>query len=154
MEYVRITGIGNPRRRPLDYVLKEFGEDVLKVPETIKEWFSWPAPAGTKGSSVAIRAKITYPFWKFFINEGRKNLSEYNKVNEKNIIHTKPAIIAICLDIDLSEWNGLPLDALLTDEERKLIESGVYKRGTFILERLENFNVKNVSDEGVMKNVE
>ncbi|EYC34993.1 hypothetical protein Y032_1201g3750, partial [Ancylostoma ceylanicum] len=47
--------------------------------------FSWPTAAGMSGNILAIRAKVTYDFWRHFITEGRGLLAEYNKKNNLDI---------------------------------------------------------------------
>ncbi|RCN25340.1 hypothetical protein ANCCAN_28949 [Ancylostoma caninum] len=85
LEWVRITGLPNPRKKPFDKVLNEFAVDVLKYPKEKALAFAWPTAAGQTGSIVAMRAKVSYDFWRHFITEGRGLLAEYNKNNSLDI---------------------------------------------------------------------
>ncbi|VDM83845.1 unnamed protein product [Strongylus vulgaris] len=183
----------------MDKLLEDLATEIIKYPSSKGNPFTWPAPAGMQGDCMAFRARITYDFWRFFMQEGRKLLDEYNKqngteikaritydfwkffmqeerklldeynkqngteikVNREKILTSKdqdrlglyirkmikeeykknnmkgvditlrksllkigenepmkPAVVAILLDMDLSNWNGLPLDQLLTDKEK------------------------------------
>ncbi|CAJ0588300.1 unnamed protein product [Cylicocyclus nassatus] len=119
--------------------IAQFQENVNK--KALIDWseynkpqlFSWPVPDGTHGGLLAIRARISYEFWKFFMSEGRKTLYEYNSTNGTDINlkgkdhhiggsgqtrPVKPAIAAIMLDIDTEAWSGLPIEQLLSEKER------------------------------------
>ncbi|CAJ0604803.1 unnamed protein product [Cylicocyclus nassatus] len=185
IDWVRITGLKNPYRKKLDRLLDDFGKDVLKVPEELKDWFAWPAPAGKKGDILAIRVQISYKFWKYFISTGKNNLYEYNHKNgedinvarEKTLSLTdqdrlglymrrivkqkylekgknveisyrrgmikigksdpvKPAMAVYVYDIDINDWNGVPIDTLLSEEEKKSIEGCSEKMSHHQLPRL------------------
>ncbi|KAL6726422.1 hypothetical protein Aduo_016677 [Ancylostoma duodenale] len=85
LEWVRVTGLPNPRKKPFDRILQELAVDILKYPKEKPIAFSWPTAAGMTGNILAIRAKISYDFWRFFITEGRGLLAEYNKTNNLDI---------------------------------------------------------------------
>ncbi|VDK60373.1 unnamed protein product [Cylicostephanus goldi] len=79
----------------MDNLLKDFAEDVLKIPDDMKEYFSWPAPAGKSNDILAIRVKISYSFWKYFMTTGRKYLFEHNKSNGTNIVISREKTITL-----------------------------------------------------------
>ncbi|CAJ0594369.1 unnamed protein product [Cylicocyclus nassatus] len=69
----------------MDKLLEDLSTDIIRYPTSKGAAFSWPAPAGISGGILAIRARVTYDFWKFFMMEGRKNLYEYNSKNGTDI---------------------------------------------------------------------
>ncbi|KAL6742990.1 hypothetical protein Aduo_016077 [Ancylostoma duodenale] len=79
LEWKRITGSENPRKKNYDKLLKDFVYEMIRYPNDLPTPLSWPTGAGTSGNIQAIRCKMTYDFWRFFLAEGRKNLAEYNK---------------------------------------------------------------------------
>ncbi|RCN40930.1 hypothetical protein ANCCAN_13127 [Ancylostoma caninum] len=85
IDWVRITGLVNPGKRKLDRLLDDFARDILKYPREHPTPFSWPTTAGYYGNCMAIRTRMTYHFWRFFMQEGRKTLYEYNRRNGAEI---------------------------------------------------------------------
>ncbi|CAJ0591205.1 unnamed protein product [Cylicocyclus nassatus] len=85
IDWVRLTGLPNPRRRKLDVLLNDFAQDIVKYPSSRGTAFTWPSPAGFYGNHMAIRARMSYDFWKHFLSEGRKALYEYNKFHGTEI---------------------------------------------------------------------
>ncbi|RCN26096.1 hypothetical protein ANCCAN_28184 [Ancylostoma caninum] len=150
LEWVRVTGLPNPRKKPFDRILQELAVDILKYPREKPIAFSWPTAAGMTGNILAIRAKISYDFWRFFITEGRGLLAEYNKTNNLDIRINReqtltvsdnerlgesmtPTMAAVQFGINLEAWNGLPLDDLLTQKEKDAIKRGDVKLGSLRL---------------------
>ncbi|WKX95995.1 hypothetical protein Q1695_012447 [Nippostrongylus brasiliensis] len=95
IDWIRITGLSNPRRRSFDNILEEFAFDVIGYPRENGNPFSWPTHAGVFGNSPAIRAKITYDFWKHFLKVGRKNLFEHNRRNGTDIRISREKTISL-----------------------------------------------------------
>ncbi|CAJ0591083.1 unnamed protein product [Cylicocyclus nassatus] len=114
IDWVRITGLPNPRRRKLDRLLEDFTSDILKY--THGSPFSWPVPAGNQGGLLAIRARITYDFWKFFMQDGRKNLYEYNNTNGTDIKISREKTITL----EDQERLGLYIRKRIKDEYRRI----------------------------------
>ncbi|CAJ0592741.1 unnamed protein product [Cylicocyclus nassatus] len=85
IDWVRVTGLRNQRKRKMDNLLEDLSTDIIRYPTSKGAAFSWPAPAGISGGILAVRARVTYAFWKFFMMEGRKNLYEYNSKNGTDI---------------------------------------------------------------------
>ncbi|CAJ0591370.1 unnamed protein product [Cylicocyclus nassatus] len=77
--------------------------------------FSWPVPAGNQGGLLAIRARITYDFWKFFMQDGRKNLYEYNNTNGTDIKISREKTITL----EDQERLGLYIRKMIKDEYRR-----------------------------------
>ncbi|CAJ0591301.1 unnamed protein product [Cylicocyclus nassatus] len=95
LEWVRITGLANPHKRSFDRVLLDFSNNILKYPKDKPIAFSWSTAAGISKEITAIRAKITYDFWRFFLTEGRQHLAEYNIENHTDIRISKEQTIKV-----------------------------------------------------------
>ncbi|KAL6723329.1 hypothetical protein Aduo_018346 [Ancylostoma duodenale] len=85
INWIRITGLVNPGKRKLDKLLEDFARDILRYPTEFPHPFSWPTTAGFAGNCTAIKTRMSYNFWKFFMSEGRKTLYEYNRKNGTDI---------------------------------------------------------------------
>ncbi|KAK6045039.1 hypothetical protein COOONC_17456 [Cooperia oncophora] len=87
LEWVRITGLENKNKWRLDRLLAHFAHSILGYSESKTAAFTWPVIAGLHRGIPAIRmgdleiiqAKVSYDFWRYFMSEGRKKLSQYNK---------------------------------------------------------------------------
>ncbi|KAL6724037.1 hypothetical protein Aduo_018971 [Ancylostoma duodenale] len=201
IDWVRITGLPNLRKRNLDRLLDDFARDILKYPSEHATPFSWPTGAGFYGNHLAIRARMSYHFWKYFMQEGRKHLYEYNKQNgvdikinrEKTLslqdqdrlglyvrktirnAYTqikqpgvevtlkkgflkigehppmRPALAAYLLGLDMSAWNGLPLESMLTEADKSSISRGEIKQGSLTLPNI-NLSIGNDQNENLNEN--
>ncbi|WKX88374.1 hypothetical protein Q1695_008203 [Nippostrongylus brasiliensis] len=85
VDWIRITGLRIPRRTSFDQLLQDFSTKIVEYPEDKPNAFSWPVQAGATQTGPAIRARVTYDFWKFFMRTGRKNLENYNRANGTDI---------------------------------------------------------------------
>ncbi|KAL6742019.1 hypothetical protein Aduo_015219 [Ancylostoma duodenale] len=85
LEWVRVTGLPIPRKKSFDRILQEFALDILKYLRDKPLAFSWPTAAGMTGNILAMRAKVSYDFWRHFITEGRGLLAGCNKSNNLDI---------------------------------------------------------------------
>ncbi|CAJ0594594.1 unnamed protein product [Cylicocyclus nassatus] len=85
LEWVTVTGLENPRKKPYDRILNDFAVKVLKYPVEKPMAFTWPTSAGMSNNIQAIRAKVSFEFRKYFISEGRNLLLEYNKQNNNDV---------------------------------------------------------------------
>ncbi|VDP51885.1 unnamed protein product [Heligmosomoides polygyrus] len=101
LELVRITGLAVPQKANYDVILLDFAQKIL-VPKRSSKPFQL---AGTDwlhqhrtghNTAQAIRAKMCYEFWRFFMKSGRRRLYEYNKKNSTDIgivrVETKPVM--------------------------------------------------------------
>ncbi|KAK5971978.1 hypothetical protein GCK32_010004 [Trichostrongylus colubriformis] len=79
LEWVRITGLENKNKWKYDRLLAHLANVITGYTCENKSAFTWPTSAGTYKGIAAIRAKVSYEFWKYFMSEGRKKLAEYNK---------------------------------------------------------------------------
>lgn len=66
-------------------MLQDFATKIVGYPVDRPAPFSWPVQAGFTNSGPAIRARVSYDFWKYFMKNGRRNLEAYNKANNKEI---------------------------------------------------------------------
>ncbi|CAJ0589689.1 unnamed protein product [Cylicocyclus nassatus] len=119
IDWVRVTGLPNPRKRKIDRLLEDFATDILKYNKP--QPFSWPVPAGTHGGLLAIRARITYEFWKFFMSEGRKTLYEYNSTNGTDIKISREKTITL----EDQDRLGLYIRKIIKDEYKRINKKGV-----------------------------
>ncbi|VDO26485.1 unnamed protein product [Heligmosomoides polygyrus] len=85
LDWVRVTGLPTNKKKSYDQLLSSLAYDILEYPREKPEPFSWATQAGFYGNHEAIRARLTYDFWKFFMREGRKNLYDYNLKNNTDI---------------------------------------------------------------------
>ncbi|EYC19394.1 hypothetical protein Y032_0024g1061 [Ancylostoma ceylanicum] len=60
LEWIRITGLENPRKKNYDKLLKDFVYEILRYPSDRAAPLSWPTGAGTFGNIQAIRVRSTY----------------------------------------------------------------------------------------------
>ncbi|VDO80203.1 unnamed protein product [Heligmosomoides polygyrus] len=95
IDWVRVLGLPNPKKKKYDQVLEEFAKDILKYPMEKGNPFSWPTYAGEYGNHSAIRVRISYEFWKFFMREGRKVLYEYNREHGTTIIISREKTLSL-----------------------------------------------------------
>ncbi|KAK6028111.1 hypothetical protein OSTOST_05851 [Ostertagia ostertagi] len=86
LEWVRIIGLENKKGWKYDTLLNYLATVIIEYKaENHSLPFTWPTGAGKYKGIPAIRAKVGYEFWRYFIKEGRKKLSEYNKSNGTHI---------------------------------------------------------------------
>ncbi|CAJ0603476.1 unnamed protein product [Cylicocyclus nassatus] len=85
LDWVRIVGLENPHKKTYNRVLADFAHNILKYPSDKPLPFSWPTGAGVFKGISAIRARISYDCWRYFLSEGRNHLSTYNATNKKDI---------------------------------------------------------------------
>ncbi|VDL74988.1 unnamed protein product [Nippostrongylus brasiliensis] len=85
LEWVRITGLTVPPRANFDLVLKDFAVNILEYPSDAPQPFSWPVQAGFTSTGPAIRAKMSYTFWRHFMKSGRRKLYDYNRKHNTEI---------------------------------------------------------------------
>lgn len=92
-EYARIINIPIQLRKDFDEFIKEFLSWVKYegAEENSEEILTWPMPAGQNKKNFAIRVKMSYKFWNWFLEIGYRNLIQYNKQNgfDMRIIHEK-----------------------------------------------------------------
>ncbi|VDL66804.1 unnamed protein product [Nippostrongylus brasiliensis] len=85
IDWVRITGLEVQRRTNYDSILQDLAERILGYPKDLPRAFSWPTMAGETKTGPAIRARMSYDFWKYFMKQGRRRLFEYNRANNTEI---------------------------------------------------------------------
>ncbi|VDP62575.1 unnamed protein product [Heligmosomoides polygyrus] len=95
IDWIRILGLPNPHRKKFDVLLEEFAKEILGYPRDQPSPFSWPTNAGTYANHTAIRVRITYEFWKFFMKDGRKRLYEHNRTNGSRIIIAREKTMSV-----------------------------------------------------------
>ncbi|KAK6045284.1 hypothetical protein COOONC_17211 [Cooperia oncophora] len=90
LEWVRITGLENKNKWRLDRLLAHFAHSILGYVNAILNQ-KLQLSLGSKlqdyivasqlymGDLEIIQAKVSYDFWRYFMSEGRKKLSQYNK---------------------------------------------------------------------------
>lgn len=85
MEHAKIVNIPHGMKKDFQLLL----EDILKIlrysNEKDMQPLSWPKPMGNGPEDFAIRVKMSYPFWDWFLKTGKRNLYEYNRANGTNI---------------------------------------------------------------------
>ncbi|WKY06800.1 hypothetical protein Q1695_006743 [Nippostrongylus brasiliensis] len=153
VDWIHITGLRIPRRTSFDQLLQDFSTKIVEYPEDKLNAFSWPVQAGATQTGPAIRARVTYDFWKFFMRTGQKESSALyvrretrevlKKVGSKvevNIVKglirfgneqpMSPTTAAIKLNVDMTKWNGSKLEDLLTLQGKKDLETGKLTYGS------------------------
>ncbi|WKY01078.1 hypothetical protein Q1695_015238 [Nippostrongylus brasiliensis] len=90
IDWVRISGLELPKKKMnYDEILQSFATNVIQYPSERPSPFSWPTQAGRTRSGIALRARVTYDFWRYFMKTGRKHLDAYNKEKKTEIRITK-----------------------------------------------------------------
>ncbi|WKX96000.1 hypothetical protein Q1695_012450 [Nippostrongylus brasiliensis] len=73
-QWVRILGLPTKRNPNYDQVLCDLAEKILEYPKEKGNPFSWPSAAGLTSTGPAIRCKMTYDFWNYFLRTGSRRL--------------------------------------------------------------------------------
>ncbi|KAK6061562.1 hypothetical protein COOONC_00772 [Cooperia oncophora] len=83
LEWVRTTGLENKHNWKYDKLLANLTNVITGYSSDGKpNALTWPTAAGMSGG---IEAKVSYDYWRYFMKDGRKKLSEYNKKNSTKI---------------------------------------------------------------------
>ncbi|KAL6729562.1 hypothetical protein Aduo_000606 [Ancylostoma duodenale] len=68
VDWVRITGLRNPHKWKYDRLLEHLARVITKYQGDGHPMpFTWPAPAGEHAGIPAYRARVSYPFWRYFV---------------------------------------------------------------------------------------
>ncbi|CAJ0589444.1 unnamed protein product [Cylicocyclus nassatus] len=71
------------QRKEFNLMLDEFLERVGYDREKHEDPhpLGWPRPAGIGATTLAIQAKMTHTFWRYFCTEGKNKLNDYNNAH-------------------------------------------------------------------------
>lgn len=85
-EYIRIINFPNPGKSGMDTLVRRFLEEVVRYSSKEDRYpLTWPTSTGNNGGLSNFRVKMTYPFWQYFVTEGKKRLAEHNRATFNNI---------------------------------------------------------------------
>ncbi|KAL6739002.1 hypothetical protein Aduo_012495 [Ancylostoma duodenale] len=151
IDWVRITGLPNLRKRNLDRLLDDFARDILKYPSEHATPFSWPTGAGFYGNHLAIRAQKTLSLQDqdrlgLYVRKTIRNA--YTQIKQPGVeVTLKKGFLKIgehphgmdCL------WN------MLTEADKSSISRGEIKQGSLTLPNI-NLSIGNDQNENLNEN--
>ncbi|KAK6048473.1 hypothetical protein COOONC_14022, partial [Cooperia oncophora] len=87
LEWVRIVGLENKNKWKFERLLAHLANVIIGYPSDSSKLsaFTWPTSAGIHDGIAAIRAKVSYDFWEYFMSERKHKLSDYNSANGTKI---------------------------------------------------------------------
>ncbi|WKY07655.1 hypothetical protein Q1695_007259 [Nippostrongylus brasiliensis] len=134
IDWVRISGLEIPKKKMnYDEILQSFATNVIQYPSERPSPFSWPTQAGRTRSGIALRARVTYDFWRLYVRQELRE--QYEKAGETTHVSIvkgglikigndepiRAPIAALKLKVDMTKWNGSDVVELLTINERKAL---------------------------------